>query len=319
MPKPTLFIDGEAGTTGLEIRKRLESRTDLTIVSLATDQRKDRGERQRLLNGCNLAILCLPDDAAKEAVAMITNPNVKVIDASTAHRVAEGWVYGFPEMTPEQERHIRNAKRVSNPGCYATGVLALLRPWVDASMLPSDYAVTINAVSGYSGGGKELIALCENPTTNKEGRGAPFCLYGLDQKHKHLVEMRVHGKLNEDPIFVPSYSSGFYRGMLVQIAIRLKGLKRLTGMNVTGEVVHDILSARYKGKKHIKVEPIQSKLDASYTLSPLDQNETNCVQLRTFWNEDKDLVILTACLDNLGKGAAGAAVQNMEIMLGLTG
>jgi N-acetyl-gamma-glutamyl-phosphate reductase len=318
MTKPAIFIDGEAGTTGLEIRKRLENRADIELVSIAHNKRKDADARKRLLNACDIAILCLPDDAAREAAAMIDNPHVRVLDASTAFRTAEGWTYGFPEMTPQQEELIRASKRVSNPGCYPTGAVALIRPLVDAEILPRSHGVTVNAVSGYSGGGKELIALCENPQTKGKGRGGAFCLYGLDQKHKHLPEMRVHGGLDQDPIFLPSYSNAFYRGMLVHIELRLKELKGETGDEITGETIHAALAARYAGKRFVKVEPLQVELESGFILSPEEQYETNNLQLRVFWNPEKETAILTACLDNLGKGAAGAAMQNVEIMLGLS-
>ncbi|MGB9154035.1 MAG: N-acetyl-gamma-glutamyl-phosphate reductase [Alphaproteobacteria bacterium] len=315
MTKPTLYIDGEAGTTGLEIRKRLEGRTDIEIISIAPDKRKDAAERKKLLNECDLAILCLPDDAAREAVGLIENPNTRVLDASTAYRTAPGWIYGFPELEADQADKIRNAKRVSNPGCYPTGAVALIRPLVDAGVIPADYGLTINAVSGYSGGGKELIALCEN----KDGgeKAAAFCLYGLDQNHKHLPEMRMHSGLSQEPIFLPSYSSAFYRGMLVTIALRLKDLSHRAGKPVVAETVLLLLAARYEGQKYVRVEPLQTKLEKGYVLTPSAQNETNNLQLRVFSNEEKETVILTACLDNLGKGASGAAVQNAEIMLGL--
>ncbi|MDP9127998.1 MAG: N-acetyl-gamma-glutamyl-phosphate reductase [Pseudomonadota bacterium] len=317
--RPAVFIDGEAGTTGLEIRRRLEKRDDLELLSIAEDKRKDEAERKRLLNACDLAILCLPDDAAREAVTWISNPTVKVIDASTAHRVADGWIYGFPELTREQEGRIRNAKRVSNPGCYPTGVVALIRPLIETELLPRDHGITISAISGYSGGGKELIALCENPRTSGEERSSAFCLYGLEQKHKHLPEMRLHSGLEEEPIFLPAYSSAFYRGMLVFITLRLKGLKRRTGNEITGTTLHEALAKHYAGKKYVSVEPLQTKLEPGYVLTPQTQNETNNMQLRVFWNREKEMVILTACLDNLGKGASGAAVQNMELMLSLNG
>ncbi len=307
MTKPTIFIDGEAGTTGLEIRKRLEHRADIEIISIAHDKRKDAAERKRLLNACDVAVLCLPDDAAKEAVSLIDNPNVRVLDASTAFRTAEGWTYGFPELTPQQEDATRAAKYVSNPGCYPTGALALIRPLIDAKILSPSHNIIVNAMSGYSGGGKELIALCENAETKGKGRASAFCLYGLDQKHKHLAEMRVHGGLDHDPIFLPSYINNMYRGMLVHVELR----------KISGEAVHATLAKRYAGKRYVKVEALQVELEKGFILSPEEQNETNNLQLRVFSNPEKETVVLTACLDNLGKGASGAAVQNLEIMLGL--
>lgn len=313
MSKPTIFIDGEAGTTGLEIRKRLETRNDVEIVSIAADKRKDAAERKRLLNACDVSVLCLPDDAAREAVAMIDNPRARVLDASTAFRTAEGWTYGFPELTPQQKELIRLSKRVSNPGCYPTGALALMRPLIDAGLMPRSHNVIVNAVSGYSGGGKELIALCENPETKGKGRAAAFCLYGLGQKHKHLPEMRVHSGLAEEPIFLPSYSNALYRGMLVHIELRLRDMSG----DASGETIHAALAKHFAGQKYVMVEPLQAEVEASLVLSPEEQNKTNNLQLRVFSNAAKGTVVLTACLDNLGKGASGAAVQNLEIMLGL--
>lgn len=313
MTKPTIFIDGEAGTTGLEIRKRLDGRTDVEVISIAANKRKDAAERKRLLNACDIAVLCLPDDAAREAVAMIDNSKTRVLDASTAFRTAEGWSYGFPELTQQQESLIRSAKRVSNPGCYPTGALALIRPLVDAKILPPTHTVIVNAVSGYSGGGKELIALCENPETRGKGRAAAFCLYGLEQKHKHLPEMRVHSGLAKDPIFLPSYINNMYRGMLVHIELSVKDLNG----KPDGQAIHAVLAKHFAGKPYVKVEPLHAKLESGFVLSPEEQNETNNLQLRVFWNAEKEVAVLTACLDNLGKGASGAAVQNLEVMLGL--
>ena len=318
MTRPVIFIDGEAGTTGLEIRKRLDGRNDIEVVSIAADKRKDVFERHRLLNSCDLAVLCLPDDASREAVALVTNPQVKILDASTAFRTAPDWTYGFPELRSEQSEFIRASARVSNPGCYPTGAVALVRPLVDAGIIPRDYSLTINAVSGYSGGGKELIALCESTDPALRDQRA-FCLYGLDQKHKHIPEMRVHANLAIDPVFLPSYSNAFYRGMLVHTVLRMNDLAARTHKKSDGGTVHALLVEHYKNMKYIKVEALQTDLEKGFTLSPLGQNETNNLQLRVFWNADKDIVTLTACLDNLGKGASGAAVQNMEIMLGITG
>jgi len=316
MPKPKIYIDGESGTTGLEIRKRLHGRPDIEILSIAPNLRKDPAERKKLLNACNLAILCLPDDASREAVSMLDNPDVRVLDASTAHRTASGWVYGFPELDAEQTQKISVSKRVSNPGCYPTGAVALIKPLVLAGLIPPSFGLTVTATSGYSGGGKELIAVCENRHDRGE-RTSPYCLYGLDQNHKHIPEIRVHSGLTADPIFLPAYSSAIYRGMLVTLPLRLEDLKKHTGTAVDSAKVHQVLFAHYKGRKYITVEKMHEKLERGFVLTPTSQNETNNMQIRVFANEPKGVVILTACLDNLGKGASGAAVQNAEIMLGL--
>ncbi len=300
-----IFIDGEAGTTGLEIRKRLDGRAGFELLSIAADKRKDPAERKRLLNACDVAVLCLPDEAAREAVALIDNPRVKVLDASTAHRVAEGWAYGFPEMARGQREAIRAAQRVSNPGCFATGAIAMIRPLVDAGILPPDAPVTINAVSGYSGGGKELIAICEGEATRGQGRGAPFCLYGLDQRHKHLPEIQRHGRLAEAPVFLPSYVNNLYRGMLAQTALR----------GVDGLRVQEALAAHYEGQETIVVEPLREEPEKGFVLTPLGAVETNKIILRVFWNPARKVAVVTAVLDNLGKGASGAAAQNLEIMV----
>lgn len=307
MNVPKIFIDGAAGTTGLEINVRLRDRSDIEILTLSDEKRKDASERERLLNACDLAILCLPDEAAVEAVSLIKNDRTKVLDASTAHRVKGGWIYGFAELDRGQEKKIREAKRVSNPGCYPTGALGLLRPLRDASLLAPTERITINAVSGYSGGGKELIALCENEATRASGRGGPFCLYGLDQKHKHIPEIKAHGRFDVDPIFLPSYSHAFYRGMLVHIVLSFEG----------GGKIYEAYQKHYGPHKNIILHEPQINLTKGYVLSPLDQNNTNNLELRIFENPEKGTLILTACLDNLGKGAGGAAVQNMELMLSL--
>jgi N-acetyl-gamma-glutamyl-phosphate reductase len=220
---------------------------------------------------------------------------------------------------PGQGDRIREAKRVSNPGCYPTGACALIRPLTDAGIVPRSTGLTINAISGYSGGGKELIAQIEDKNGDKVGnvRGGPYSAYGLDQKHKHMPEMRVHGGLETDPVFLPSYSSSFYRGMLVQVPLRMHELDRVNGKNADGEDIHEAIAARFAGSKYVSVEPMHTEIDKSFVLSPLTQNDTNNLQLRVFWNPNREFAVLTAVLDNLGKGASGAAVQNLELMLGL--
>jgi len=245
MSKPRIFIDGEAGTTGLQIRARLEGRRDIELVSIDPAKRKDDAERARLLGSVDLAILCLPDDAAKTAVSSIDNPSVRVLDASTAFRTAPDWVYGFPELTPKQAERIGQAKRVSNPGCYPTGALSLLRPLIDGGLLAPDSPISVNAVSGYSGGGRQMIEAFE-------GKGAEpitdtYRLYALELAHKHRNEMKVHSGLTHTPLFVPAVGA-FRQGMLVQIPLPLWSLAH----RVTGRALHDCLTARYAGQRFVR-------------------------------------------------------------------
>lgn len=305
---PTLFIDGEAGTTGLQIRSRLAGRSDIRIVSIDPDKRKDDAERKRLLNSVDVAVLCLPDQAAKDAVAMIDNPDVKVIDASTAFRVAPDWAYGFAELGPGQAAKIASAKRVSNPGCYPTGALALLRPLIAAGLLPSGAAITVNAVSGYSGGGRQMI-------DSFEGRGpAPagnaFFLYGLELAHKHRGEMRVHSGLDHTPIFVPSVGR-FAQGMLVSIPLPLWSLPG----KPAARLLHEAMANYFAGQRFVQVMPFAER---PATLDPEALNGTNRLELFVFDNPAEETALLMARLDNLGKGASGAACQNIDLMLGLS-
>lgn len=305
---PTVFIDGEAGTTGLQIRERLEHRADLTLVSIEADKRKDSDERRRLLNSADAVILCLPDEAAKEAVAMIENPDVRVIDASTAHRVAHDWAYGFPEKHKMQREKIRGARFVSNPGCYPTGFIGLVRPLILAELLPRDWPLSVNAVSGYSGGGKAMIAEFENeadPTYTP----VPFRIYAMTQKHKHVPEMQVHAGLERAPIFQPSVGR-YYKGMIVEVPLPLSALPgkpKLTD-------VQDALASAYAGERFVSVASLEEAA-ALKTLAPEGLNDTNQMKLFVFGHDDE--ARLVALLDNLGKGASGAAVQNLNIMLGL--
>ena len=306
---PTLFIDGEAGTTGLQIRARLEGRADLALVSIDPAKRKDDSERKRLLNSVDLAVLCLPDQAAKDAVAMIDNPGVKVLDASTAFRTAADWAYGFAELTPTQGEKIAVASRVSNPGCYPTGALGLLRPLVEGGLLPASTAITVNAVSGYSGGGRQMIDSFEGRAPAPAGNG--FFLYGLDLAHKHRGEMRVHSGLDHTPIFVPSVGR-FAQGMLVSIPLPLWALPKTPD----ARAIHEALSGYYAGQRFVSVMPFDER---PATLDPETLNGTNRLELFVFDNPAEESALLVARLDNLGKGASGAACQNIDLMLGLDG
>jgi N-acetyl-gamma-glutamyl-phosphate reductase len=305
-----IFIDGEAGTTGLQIKDRLATRRDITLVSIAPERRKDPAARAELLNEADLVMLCLPDEAAREAVAMITNPEVRVIDASTAHRTAAGWEYGFPEMDRAQAARIAASRRVANPGCYPTGAIALIRPLVSAGILPADFAVTINAVSGYSGGGKALIQRYEDPAS-PEPLDLPFWIYGLGLAHKHVPEIERFSLLGTRPLFLPAVGR-FAQGMLVQVPLQLAALPG----KPTVAAVHAALAEAYAGQTFVSVAPLADSA-ALERLGPEGLNDTNALRLYCFGNEQHHQVVLCALLDNLGKGASGAAVQNMNLMLGL--
>jgi len=300
-----VFIDGEAGTTGLGIRDRLRGVPGIELLSLTGDARKDPAARRDRMAEADLVVLCLPDAAARESVALadsLGNRSPKIVDASTAHRVAPGWVYGFPEMEPGQAERVRAARKVTNPGCYPTGAIALLRPLVDAGLLPADYPVTINAVSGYSGGGRSMIE------AHEAAGGPAFELYGLGFDHKHLPETQQYSRLARRPIFIPSV--GHYRqGMLVAVPLHLD---TLPGAPDAADL-HAVLAERYSGADLIRVLPAQP----TDRLEPEALNGTDLMELRVYAHAAHRQALLVARLDNLGKGASGAAVQSIRMMLGL--
>ncbi len=312
MRKPKVFIDGEAGTTGLQIRGRLQGRSDLQLLSIDPAKRKDEAERRRLINQADVAILCLPDEAAKATLSLLENPQTRILDASSAHRVAEGWVYGFPELGPEQPEQIRQARFVANPGCYPTGVIALLRPLVDAGLLPSRFAASVSAISGYSGGGRPLIEAMEGQGTHR--LAGAYRAYGLELTHKHLPEMQVYSRLEHPPIFTPAVAR-FRQGMLDFIPVHLWALPK----KVRGAELHEVLAQRYQGQRFVRVMPLETYAQHHPVLDPQALNGTNMLELFVFENPKQEQALLVARFDNLGKGASGAAVQNLDLMLGLEG
>src|SRR3990167_1908145 len=302
---PKVFIDGEAGTTGLQIRERLVGRTDLELLSIAPERRKDADARAERLNAADLVILCLPDDAAREAVGLISNPAVKVIDASTAHRTAEGWTFGFPELCKSQRAAIKAARRVSNPGCYSTGAIALIRPLIQADLMPADFAVSINAISGYTGGGKPMIAEFEDaggPTFTT----VPYRIYALVLEHKHVPEIQVRAGLLTRPLFSPAVGR-YAQGMLVELPLHLDPV----GAGPDLRDIHAALQQHYRGEAFVEVVPLK-ECEALKTLDPEGLNGTNRMRLYVFGSETGRQARLVAQLDNLGKGASGAAGQNMN-------
>jgi N-acetyl-gamma-glutamyl-phosphate reductase len=303
--QPSVFIDGEAGTTGLGIRRRLEMVPGIELRSLPETQRKDRSARQDMMAACDVVVLCLPDDAAREAAGLaraLGNDAPKLLDASTAHRVDPEWTYGFPEMTPDQPRQIAASHKVSNPGCYPTGAIGLVRPLVRAGLLPADYPITIGAVSGYSGGGRSMIE-----AHDRDG-GPAFELYALGLEHKHVPEIEQFAELSRRPIFVPSVGH-FRQGMLVSVPLYLDDLPG----RPTGTDLREALRTFYEGSEYVAV----GAGNGEGKLEPEALNGTNRLELYVWANEARRHAVLVAHLDNLGKGASGAAVQNLRLMLDL--
>jgi N-acetyl-gamma-glutamyl-phosphate reductase len=302
-----VFIDGAAGTTGLEIRERLADRTDLSIAILSDADRKDPAARRGALNAADAVILCLPDDAAREAVSLIENPAVKVIDASTAHRTMPGWAYGFAEIEPGQRAALAAASRISNPGCYPTGFLALVRPLVRAGLIPADWPFTVNATSGYSGGGKSMIAAFEDADA-PDATDTAFRIYALGLGHKHVAEMQIQGGLSHPPLFMPAVARA-YRGMLVEVPLQLRAMANAPSL----ADLRGALANAYAGSRLVSVHAGNdpSLLTVEHCAG------TDRLELFVFGSEAAGQARLVAALDNLGKGAGGAAVQNLNLALGL--
>jgi N-acetyl-gamma-glutamyl-phosphate reductase len=304
----TVFIDGEAGTTGLQIRDKLADAPGVALRSLPAERRKDQAAKLDLLGEVDVVILCLPDEAAKETAALIDGMGDKaprIIDASSAHRVAPGWTYGFPELTTGQAEAIASARKVTNPGCHATGAIALLRPLTEAGLIPPDAPITIGSVSGYSGGGKSMIEAYES------GRASAFELYGLGLEHKHVPEIHLYSGLSARPLFLPSVGN-FRQGMLVSIPLQLDAL----ATRPTGADLRAALSAHYRGAKYVTVAS-EAETASQLRLEPESLNGSNEMLVYVYANEKRRQATLVAKLDNLGKGASGAAVQNLALMLGL--
>lgn len=303
MNKIKVFIDGQAGTTGLQLKSKLVNHPYVTLLEIDEDKRKDNSERQRLMNESDVTFLCLPDAAAIEAVKLVTNPDTVIIDASTAHRTAEGWTYGFPELSDKHYEAIKNAKRVANPGCHATGFISVVYPLVSAGIMPSAYPVTAHSITGYSGGGNKMIADYENPEREEE-IGTPR-QYGLSQTHKHLPEMKKITGLDFEPVFNPIVSD-YYCGMAVSVPIYTK----LFNKQMSAEELYAFFSDYYKNSEFITVH----KAPESGFLSPIGLEGTNKMKIHICGNGDR--VTITSVFDNLGKGASSAAIENMNIAMG---
>lgn len=306
--KTKIFIDGQHGTTGLQILDRLKDRPDIELLELPMADRKDLAKRAEIAKASDITVLCLPDAAAKELVAAIGDSDTVVIDASTAHRVADGWTYGFPEMAKDQRQKLLASNRISNPGCYPTGAIAILRPLVEAGIVRADSTPAVFGVSGYSGGGKDLIAVHEKPDVE------PFGLYGLALAHKHVPEMKKYSGLTHAPLFVPSVGH-YAQGMLITVPIT----RDITTRQVTAKDVHGVLADRYAGETFVPVRPLGDKswLERDQFLRADRLTNTNTMELAVYGNDADGNVVAIASLDNLGKGASGAAVQCINLKTGV--
>ena len=318
--KKKVFVDGLSGTTGLEIHERLSKYANIELIKIDYEKRRDTEERKKCLNEADIVFLCLPDDAAKEAVSLVTNPDTKIIDTSTAHRTMAGWTYGLPELSPAHKEAIKSSKRVSNPGCHATAFILSLYPLIKNKIMPPDYPVSCQSITGYSGGGKKLIEKYEENNKNNAYTKAPRP-YSLGLNHKHLKEMMVHTGLTLSPAFLPVVAD-YYKGLATIIPVH----SRLLDKKLKGKEIHDILKEHYKDQKFVKVMPyideasLQEKevknviYDGGLDITAC--NNTNRAEIFVLGNDDRGISMIITRLDNLGKGASGAAVQNMNLMLG---
>lgn len=305
MSNPKVYVDGEHGTTGLQILDRLKSRDDITLLSMPHEDRRNPAVREQLLNDADFAILCLPDDASREAAAMVAAGNTRLIDASTAHRTNPDWVFGFKELEPGHAARVGNARFVSNPGCYSTGAIALIRPLTQHGLLDRDALVTINAISGYTGGGKNLIGQMED-SSREDAIDAPHFVYATGLTHKHVPEIQTYGLLDNAPLFSPSVGR-FPQGMIVQVPLHL------AATNATSiDEIHACLASHYAGCEHVRVAPL-AESQAVTRLDPAGLAGSDTMDLHVFGNDSQ--VNLVALLDNLGKGASGACVQALDLMI----
>lgn len=308
--KHTVFVDGQEGTTGLRIHEYLAQRPDVEVLSIEADKRKDPAQRAKLLNAADVAFLCLPDEAAREAAALVTNPRTCLIDASTAHRVAPGWVYGLPEQKREQRELIRKTKRISNPGCHASAFVLLLRPLVDAGIVPAELPISATSITGYSGGGKKMI---EQYQRGGDARLSAPRAYGLGLKHKHVNEMQVQSALQSKPLFMPIVGN-FYKGLSLSVPLHFSQLAK----GSTAQTIQRAFEQRYEGERFIRVMPLRDPgvlNDEQGYFDVQAANDSNRADIFVFSNEEQALLV--SRLDNLGKGASGAAVQSMNVHLGV--